>query len=156
MSGRGVTLTPHPFLVPWSRKNIAIPLLPLWDVRPEQSLNACTRVTVPFLPSCPSQFNNPLCPPFYCTSVVSCLDLKKVRQSPLAFQSRIAPPPNNSFNEFAQRFLFQLRLPSVVLQTLLMWISAKFCQRYNCPGSPTSYFTFLAHFPFIKFFHCYS
>ena len=27
-SGRGVTLTPHPLLVPWSRKSRAIPLLP--------------------------------------------------------------------------------------------------------------------------------
>ena len=43
-SGRGVTLTPHPLLVPWSRKSRAIPLLPLWSVRPVQSLGACTRV----------------------------------------------------------------------------------------------------------------
>ena len=43
-SGRGVTLTPHPFLVPWSWKGRAIPLLPLWAVRPVQSLSACTRV----------------------------------------------------------------------------------------------------------------
>jgi len=43
-SGRGVTLTPHPLLVPWSRKSIAITLLPLWAVRPVQSLSACTRV----------------------------------------------------------------------------------------------------------------
>jgi len=43
-SGRGVTLTPHPLLVPWSRKGRAIPLLPLWAVRPIQSLSACTRV----------------------------------------------------------------------------------------------------------------
>ena len=43
-SGRGVTLTPHPYLVPWSRKSRAIPLLPLWAVRPVQSLSACTRV----------------------------------------------------------------------------------------------------------------
>jgi hypothetical protein len=28
-SGRGVTLTHHPLLVPWSRKSRAIPLLPL-------------------------------------------------------------------------------------------------------------------------------
>jgi len=28
-SGRGVTLTPYPLLVPWSRKGRAIPLLPL-------------------------------------------------------------------------------------------------------------------------------
>jgi len=42
--GRGVTLTSHPFLVPWSRKNRAIPLLSLWAVRPVQSLSACTRV----------------------------------------------------------------------------------------------------------------
>ena len=42
--GRGVTLTPHSLLVPWSRKNRAIPLLPLWAVRPAQSLSACTRV----------------------------------------------------------------------------------------------------------------
>jgi hypothetical protein len=43
-SGRDVTLTPHPLLVLWSRKNRAIPLLPLWAVRPVQSLSACTRV----------------------------------------------------------------------------------------------------------------
>jgi hypothetical protein len=28
-SGRGVTLTPHPLLVPWSWRSRAIPLLPL-------------------------------------------------------------------------------------------------------------------------------
>jgi len=42
-SGRGVTLTPHPFLVSWSRKGRAKSLLPLWAVRPVQSLSACTR-----------------------------------------------------------------------------------------------------------------
>jgi len=47
-SGRGVTLTPHPLLVPWSQKNRAIPLLPLWAVRPVQSLSACTRVHFTF------------------------------------------------------------------------------------------------------------
>jgi len=77
-SGRGVTLTPHPLLVslvmkkysytstppygayglyratvpvqgctlPYSR---AIPLLPLWAVRPVQSHSACTRVTFTLL-----------------------------------------------------------------------------------------------------------
>ena len=43
-SGRVVTLTPYTLLVPWSRKSRAIPLLPLWVVRPVQSLSACTRV----------------------------------------------------------------------------------------------------------------
>jgi len=42
--GRGVTLTPHPRLVPWSWKGRDIPLLPLWAVRPVQSLSAFTRV----------------------------------------------------------------------------------------------------------------
>jgi hypothetical protein len=42
-SGRGVTLTPHPFLVLWSWKSIAIPLVPLWAVQPIESLSACTR-----------------------------------------------------------------------------------------------------------------
>jgi hypothetical protein len=55
-SGRAVTLTPHPLLVPWSRKSrilppgdnpiavnkYIIPLLPLGAVRPVQSLSACT------------------------------------------------------------------------------------------------------------------
>jgi len=41
-SGRGVTLTPHPFLVPWSRKSRAIPLLLLRAVRSVQSLSAST------------------------------------------------------------------------------------------------------------------
>ena len=50
-NGRGVTLTPHPLLVLWSWKSRAIPLLPLWAVRPVQSLSACTRVrfTLPYL-----------------------------------------------------------------------------------------------------------
>jgi len=43
-SGRGVKLTPHPLIVPRSRKSRAIPLLPLWAVRPVQSLSACKRV----------------------------------------------------------------------------------------------------------------
>jgi len=43
-SDRGLTLTPHPLLVPWSRKSRAISLLPLWAVRPVQSLSPCTRV----------------------------------------------------------------------------------------------------------------
>jgi len=47
-SGRGMMLTPHPLLVPWSRKSRAIPLLPLWAVQPVQSLSACTRVTFTF------------------------------------------------------------------------------------------------------------
>jgi len=47
-SGRVVTLTPRPLLVPRSWKSRAISLLPLWTVKPLQSLSACTRVT--FLP----------------------------------------------------------------------------------------------------------
>ena len=47
-SGRGVTLIPHSLLLPWSRKSRAIPLLPLWAVRPVQSLSACTRVHFTF------------------------------------------------------------------------------------------------------------
>ena len=43
-SGRGVTLTPHPLLAPWSWKSRVIPLLPLWAVEPVQSLSACARV----------------------------------------------------------------------------------------------------------------
>ena len=47
-SGRGVTLTPHPLLVPWSRKGRAIPLLPPWAARPVQSHGACKRVHFTF------------------------------------------------------------------------------------------------------------
>ena len=43
-SGRSVTLIPHPLPVTRSRKSRVIPLLPLWAVRPVQSLSACTRV----------------------------------------------------------------------------------------------------------------
>ena len=48
---RGVTLTPHPLLVSWSRKGSAVPLLPLWAVRLIQSLSSCTRVYFT-LPQC--------------------------------------------------------------------------------------------------------
>ena len=50
-SGRDVTLTPHPLLVPWSWNGEAIPLLLLWAVRPVQSVSACTRLTFT-LPQC--------------------------------------------------------------------------------------------------------
>jgi hypothetical protein len=46
-SGRGVTLALHPLPVPWSRKGRAITLLPLWAVRPVQSLSVCTPVNFP-------------------------------------------------------------------------------------------------------------
>jgi len=69
-SGQGMRLTPHPLLVPWSKKGTAIPLLPLWAVRPVQSLSASTRVHFTFFnsthyPNC--NFNplnaelNPIC-----------------------------------------------------------------------------------------------
>ena len=51
-SGRGVTLTPHPLLVPWSRKSRVIFLLPLWAVRPGQSLSACTVQLYLYSPQC--------------------------------------------------------------------------------------------------------
>jgi hypothetical protein len=41
-------LTPRHFLVPWSWKSRATPLLPLWAVQPVLSLSACTRVTFTF------------------------------------------------------------------------------------------------------------
>jgi hypothetical protein len=47
-NGRGMTLTPHPLLVPWSWNSRAIPLLPLCAVRFVQSLSACTRVHFTF------------------------------------------------------------------------------------------------------------
>ena len=47
-SGRGVTLTPHPLLVPWSRKSRVVPPLPVWTVRSVQSHSACTRVNFTF------------------------------------------------------------------------------------------------------------
>ena len=37
--GRGVKLTPHTVLVPWSWKGTDIPLLPLWTIRP---VHGCT------------------------------------------------------------------------------------------------------------------
>jgi len=54
-SGWGVTLSPHPLLVPWSRKSRAIPLLPLWAVWPVQNLSACTRVNFTLLSAVSSE-----------------------------------------------------------------------------------------------------
>jgi hypothetical protein len=47
-SSRGVTLTPHPFQCRGQEKVQLILLLPLWAVRPVQSLSACTRVHFTF------------------------------------------------------------------------------------------------------------
>ena len=45
----GLDANPSTLLVPWSRKSRAIPLLPLWAVRPLQSLSTCTRVHFTYL-----------------------------------------------------------------------------------------------------------
>ena len=47
----GRNADPSPLLVPWSLKGRAIPLLPIWTVRPVQSLSACTRVHFIFFTS---------------------------------------------------------------------------------------------------------
>ena len=53
-SDRGVTLTPHPLLVPLVMKEQSYISTPLWAVRPAQSLSACIRVhfTFTFLQTC--------------------------------------------------------------------------------------------------------
>jgi len=58
-SGRGMKLTPHSLLVPWSRKSRAIPLLPLWAVQPVLSLSACTRVHFIFFLRVAAVFRRP-------------------------------------------------------------------------------------------------
>jgi len=66
-SSRGVTLTPHPLLVPWSRKSRAVPVLPLWAVRPVQSFSVCTKVHLTFILLYSHQtvpYNRPLHLPF--------------------------------------------------------------------------------------------
>jgi hypothetical protein len=47
-SGRGVTLTTHSLLVPWSWNGRAIPLLFLLAVRPVEGLSTCKRVHFTF------------------------------------------------------------------------------------------------------------
>ena len=49
---------PFPLLVPWSRKSRAIPLLPLWAIRPVQNLSTCTRVHFTFFLHYPHFTNN--------------------------------------------------------------------------------------------------
>ena len=78
-SGQGVTLTPHPLLVPWSRKSRDIPLIPLRVVRPVQSLSACTvqlylyspqclySTAIPLIPSVPVQYSYTSIPLSTCT-----------------------------------------------------------------------------------------
>ena len=76
-SGRGVTLTPHPVPMPWSRKSRVIPLLSLWAVRPVQNLSACTLqlyLYSPYWPyglyraSVPVQQSYTSTPPMGCTA----------------------------------------------------------------------------------------
>ena len=48
-SGRGVTLTPHPLLVPWSRKSRAILLLPYGPYGLYRTLVPVQACTIPYL-----------------------------------------------------------------------------------------------------------
>ena len=69
-SGWGMTLTPHPLLVPWSRKGRAIPLLHLWVIRPVQSLSAYTRAHFTFTLLLPVMFR------LFYMSIVQVIDMK--------------------------------------------------------------------------------
>jgi len=51
-SGWSVKLTPKTLPVQWSRNSRAISLLPLWAVRPVQSLSACTVELYLYSPQC--------------------------------------------------------------------------------------------------------
>ena len=80
-SGQGVRLTPHPLLVPRSRKSRAVLLLPLWAVQPVQSLSACKRCTVTLLGNRRGTFQNTLisvCRVFT-ASGACCIDVKNPR-----------------------------------------------------------------------------
>ena len=60
-SGQGVTLNPQPLVVPWSRKSRALPLFPLWAVRPVQSLSSFTGVHFTFTFNPLNAELNPIC-----------------------------------------------------------------------------------------------
>ena len=60
-SGRVVTLTTHPLLVPWSRKSRTIPVLRLWAVRPVQNLSVCTTVHFTFTYTSTSPMSRTAC-----------------------------------------------------------------------------------------------
>jgi len=64
-SGRGVTLAPHPLLVPWSRKSRAIALLLLWATRHVQSLSSCTVQLYIYSPYGPYSMYRALVPVLY-------------------------------------------------------------------------------------------
>ena len=78
-NGRGVMLTPHTLLVPWSIKSRALPLLTLAAVRTVESLSACTiqlnlyspqylySRAIPLLPSVPVQYSYTSTPLSACT-----------------------------------------------------------------------------------------
>ena len=51
-SGRGVTLTPHHLLVPWSWKGRAIPLIPLWTYGLYRASVPVQGCTLPYLSAC--------------------------------------------------------------------------------------------------------
>jgi hypothetical protein len=78
-SGRGVALTPlPPSLVLWSRKSIAIPLLPLWAVQPVQKLSACTVQLYLYYPYGPYGLYRASVPVQYSTAI-PLLPLRTVR-----------------------------------------------------------------------------
>jgi hypothetical protein len=128
-SGRGVTLTPHHLLVPWSRKSRAVPLLPLWAVRPVQSLSACTRVHFTLLTSTlytkvwlPLLTLLPLLPCLLVTSI-HCLMLHEYsRTASLTRISYIVHARSTTFESFLNfyglkwtTFMFILFLPSLLV-----------------------------------------
>jgi len=80
-SGRGVMLTPHPLLVPWSWMGRATSLLSVRAIRPVQSLSACTRVQFTFTNTVTDVF------PYTMDAILICVLLSVVIQWMLRTQN---------------------------------------------------------------------
>jgi len=105
---------PSPLLVPWSRNSRAIPIFPLWAVRPVQSLGACTRVHFTFVYCILLSSNR------YEGIIVGLFLISNFRRVLNDGFFRLGDFPESDFNvpTFRHTFIFLLTLPMMMEQSV--------------------------------------
>ena len=140
---------PSTLLVPWSRKSTAIPLLPLWAVRPVQSLSACTVQLYPYSPygpyglyrsSVPVQYSYTSTPPMGRTA---CTDPQCLYSTAIALLPLWAVRPVQSLSActvqlylYSPQYLYSTAiplLPSVPVQYSYTSTPLSTCILYTLP-----------------------
>ena len=116
--GQGMTLTPHPLLVAWSKKSRAITLLPLLAIQPVQSLSACTVQLYLYSPYWPYSLYRASAPLQYSYTSTPRMGRTACTEPQCLYSSYISTPPMGRTACTEPQCLYSTAIPLLPLWTV--------------------------------------